>query len=383
MSFGKPVFLLREKKNGEFMRDKCIDRLMEKRSSPLLGFPGPTNDEVEEILNIASQVPDHKRLSPYRFILIKGHDLNIFAEKCARVLRASGAHNIEEKIQKICNYISSAPLIIVVVFSPKDSVTVPLGEQRITAGCCAHMIGIASYLLGFNSYWRTGELAYLQETSRELGLIDGESITGFIYIGTSPPGFVEKIKKSNPTHTTLSSCMDLLKPISIECAKINDIVRICELVNLAYSSNDEFRSWTNESKIVSGNRTSEDRLKDMLGNKGIHIFVAKHQGNIIGTVTIAQENDCFVLSMLAVDPRHQQGGVGKSLISFSEDFITKLSAIRKIKIDVVSTRRELIDFYLRRGFVDTGISYDYPVDLVNAKPYNPNLTVAVFEKQVY
>jgi nitroreductase len=45
-----------------------------RRSIPAfqMSEPGPSRDEIEEMLKLASRVPDHGKLAPWRFIVYSG-----------------------------------------------------------------------------------------------------------------------------------------------------------------------------------------------------------------------------------------------------------------------------------------------------------------------
>lgn len=168
--------------------------------------------------------------------------------------------------------------------------------------------------------------------------------------------------------------------IELNRATIENSQAIMKLVNDAYSSKDQDRSWTNESKVVVGERITLDGMNELLNSDDVAVVVAKYGETIIGTVTLLHEIEYSKLNMLAVDPAYQQYGVGKLLISYSEIFLREKYGSKKIKIDVVSTRTELISFYERRGFVNCSTPYPYPADLVIAKPIEKNLAVCVLEK---
>jgi ribosomal protein S18 acetylase RimI-like enzyme len=52
-------------------------------------------------------------------------------------------------------------------------------------------------------------------------------------------------------------------------------------------------------------------------------------------------------------PQLQGGGIGKKLLSAAEDH-AKETGYRKIYMSVISVRTELIDWYKRHGYTDTG-----------------------------
>ncbi|MEN8976490.1 GNAT family N-acetyltransferase [Acinetobacter baumannii] len=170
------------------------------------------------------------------------------------------------------------------------------------------------------------------------------------------------------------------KELVIQQAKILDSRKIQKLVNKAYSSSDAGRSWTNESRVVSGERITVEQLQELFNAKNTSIIIAKLDRKIVGTVTLINESYYVKLNMLAVDPEYQQYGIGKQLLQYSEQYLLEEFQSKKIRIDVVSSRTELIAFYERRGYVNCNTTYPYPTHLVSTRPYDLHLNVEVFEK---
>ena len=55
---------------------KLVDYLAVRRSIPAFQMmePGPDKAEIEDILRLASRVPDHGKLAPWRFIVYRGEE---------------------------------------------------------------------------------------------------------------------------------------------------------------------------------------------------------------------------------------------------------------------------------------------------------------------
>lgn len=170
--------------------------------------------------------------------------------------------------------------------------------------------------------------------------------------------------------------------ICISPASMTDSKAIQQLVNRAYAAPDAARSWTNESGIVSGQRVSVADIEQLLTAPDTTLLVAVQEGAIIGSVTLIYGKDYSKLNMLAVDPAYQQYGIGKQLIDFSERFLRQHFNSRKLRIDVVASRSELLAFYQRRGFVNLNTPYPYPVHLVATTPLQHGLMVEVLEKEI-
>lgn len=170
--------------------------------------------------------------------------------------------------------------------------------------------------------------------------------------------------------------------ICISPACLADCSAIQQLVNRAYASPHAARSWTNESGIVSGQRVRVADVEQLLTTPHTTLLVAKQDGAIIGSVTLIYGEDYSKLNMLAVDPAYQQYGIGKQLLAYSEQFLRQHYNSRKLRIDVVASRVELIAFYQRRGFINLNTPYPYPVHLVATTPLEEGLMVEVLEKDL-
>ena len=71
---------------------EIIDFLLTRRSVTArnLTEPGPTEEQLDKILRAAHRVPDHGKLGPWRFIVLKGDSRAAFGE----VLVAGGEQGL-------------------------------------------------------------------------------------------------------------------------------------------------------------------------------------------------------------------------------------------------------------------------------------------------
>jgi nitroreductase len=167
------------------MNQSTIQLLKSRRSvlSRNLSKPGPNNEQLDDILKIATRVPDHRKLEPWRFILIQGDNRLKLGEKfCAIKLKEQEL--TDEQVKAEQSRYSYAPLVVVVVFSPVEHRT-PVVEQHLSCGAVCQNINLASSALGFASQWVTNWCSYSKLAQSELGLKPHESIAGFIHIGTA------------------------------------------------------------------------------------------------------------------------------------------------------------------------------------------------------
>ncbi len=164
----------------------ALDLLKTRKSvsAAFLGLPGPSDAEISEILTIASRVPDHGKLAPWRFIVFAG-DARIkasaaLADLFARKHPDADPSAVEEERKRLAR----APLVIGVVCKPMPHPKVPEWEQMLSAGNAAFNIVLASHALGYAAQWTTGWIATDPDAGHVLGLLPGERFVAFVHIGT-------------------------------------------------------------------------------------------------------------------------------------------------------------------------------------------------------
>ena len=161
--------------------------LLETRRSapvPLLGSPGPTLDQLEKLLRLASRVPDHGKLAPWRFILFTGEERNLAGALIAEAFHKANP-DAEEKRLEIERRRFSAPLVIGVVSRAAAHNKIPEWEQVLSAGAVCMNLVVAANAMGFATSWLTEWYAYDRSVLDKFGLEPHEKMAGFIHIGTA------------------------------------------------------------------------------------------------------------------------------------------------------------------------------------------------------
>ena len=163
-----------------------LDFLQRRRSSKLanIGSPGPATDQIGTILEVASRVPDHGKLHPWRFIVLKGEGRVKAGEWLREAWRQEDPAASPAKLDLEAERFQRAPLIIAVVSSPKEAKT-PEWEQILSAGAACFSLCLAANAMGFATAWVTEWYAYNHVFKKAMGLNDRERFAGFIYIGTA------------------------------------------------------------------------------------------------------------------------------------------------------------------------------------------------------
>ena len=146
--------------------------------------PGPSPAELDTILTIGARVPDHGKLTPWRFIVFEADARlcagDVIADVFARKNPQAAAAEIEVEKRRL----SDAPLVIGVVSLTKPHPKVPPWEQGLSAGASAMNILTAATALGYGACWLTGWFAFDRDVLDGLGLKPDEKLAGFIHIGT-------------------------------------------------------------------------------------------------------------------------------------------------------------------------------------------------------
>jgi len=163
----------------------AIDLLKSRRSvkpADLTG-PGPSAPEIDSLLTIASRVPDHGKLTPWRFVLFAGDGRIAAGERIAAVFRDSHPDATPEQIEFERQRLARAPLVVAVVSRAGPHVKIPEWEQLLSAGAAAMNLVNAAHALGFAANWITEWYAYDRRVLDAIGLAPHERIAGFIHIG--------------------------------------------------------------------------------------------------------------------------------------------------------------------------------------------------------
>src|SRR5436305_5799617 len=150
-----------------------------------LAGPGPSAAEIETLLTVASRVPDHGKLTPWRFIIFEGEARLAAGDAIVRAFRAKYPDAKEEQAEGERQRLARAPLVIAVVSRAGPHVKIPEWEQVLSAGAAAMNLVLAAHALGYGASWITEWYAYDRGVLDALGLCANERIAGFVHIGRS------------------------------------------------------------------------------------------------------------------------------------------------------------------------------------------------------
>jgi nitroreductase len=160
--------------------------MLRRKSAPIpeLRAPGPSDEEIETMIRIASRVPDHGRLAPWRFILYRGAARERIGAMLVELAEMrEGPLNDTRREQELTRF-SRAPLVIGVVSSPRENPKIPQWEMFLSGGAAAMNLMIAANAIGYGTNMITNWYSGDEEGRRLLGLAPHERVVGFVHIGT-------------------------------------------------------------------------------------------------------------------------------------------------------------------------------------------------------
>lgn len=164
---------------------QTLDLLLSRRSGSAkrMKGPGPSDEQIKTLIRAATRVPDHGKLTPWRFLIFKNDARAAFGDLLVRALKQSEPDATEERITQERTRFLRAPVIIGVVSRAREGMPIPEWEQILSAGAACQTLCIAAHAMGFVAGWITEWCAYHPTVKAGLGLDANDRIAGFIYLG--------------------------------------------------------------------------------------------------------------------------------------------------------------------------------------------------------
>jgi nitroreductase len=152
---------------------------------PFLTTPGPDDRVLAEILAAGASAPDHGRLRPWRFVVIRGAARERLGEVFAAALLRRQPDAAAEALEQERSRPLRAPVVIAVVAKLEpEHPKIPEIEQILSTGAAVENILVAAHAQGFGAKWLTGANAYDDHVKAALGLAGNDRLAGFVHLGT-------------------------------------------------------------------------------------------------------------------------------------------------------------------------------------------------------
>ena len=166
--------------------------LARRRSASAMSLraPGPSDAELRDLLNLAARVPDHGKLAPWRFIVLRGDAKALLAARLEGI--AEGRADAPKLLAKLGKL--KAPPLGVAVVSRTVTGDIPAWEQLLSAGAVCTTLLYAATAMGYGANWITDWYAYDVDARAVLGLAADEQVAGFVFIGTAAESPQERVR---------------------------------------------------------------------------------------------------------------------------------------------------------------------------------------------
>ncbi|TDO72730.1 ribosomal protein S18 acetylase RimI-like enzyme [Flavobacterium chryseum] len=164
-------------------------------------------------------------------------------------------------------------------------------------------------------------------------------------------------------------------------ATLQDIPALTTLINSAYRGETSKKGWTTEAHLLEGKRTTEEELTEIILDPKNTFLKFTANDKIIGSVLLVEKEHQLYLGMLTVSPELQNGGIGKKLLAEAENY-AKALGLSSIIMTVVSVRAELIAWYKRHGYVETGEREPFPASDIHINISEEPLEFIYLEKKI-
>jgi nitroreductase len=159
--------------------------ILTRSSSGRLAEPGPTPQQLDQLLQAAGTAPDHGRLKPWRLTVLIGELREAFTVAAVEAKRARLPAMTTEQMASERGKLSRSPTIVVIGCAVnREQTKVPEIEQVVAVGAAAQNLFLAAHDLGFGVMWKTGAAAYDSAVKACVGLRPDDHIVAIMHLGT-------------------------------------------------------------------------------------------------------------------------------------------------------------------------------------------------------
>ncbi|KAI8958398.1 acyl-CoA N-acyltransferase [Daldinia sp. FL1419] len=150
--------------------------------------------------------------------------------------------------------------------------------------------------------------------------------------------------------------------LQFRVATLDNAAQIQQLVQSAFRAEDSRENWTGDMALASRFSIKVEEIASNIAKPDSAFLMAiDENGSLIGSVCVSKRSTGLGrISMLAVDPRRHRGGLGRKILSNAEEYCQRAWGVGRIGLNALSSRHELIAWYMRRGYQKTGGLTQFP-----------------------
>lgn len=171
--------------------------------------------------------------------------------------------------------------------------------------------------------------------------------------------------------------------LTYRTAEPADVPALVELVNSCYRGDTSRSGWTTEADLLGGRRIDEQGMSALLENPATAILIAEIDGALVACCELQRSVNGTYFGMFSVRPTIQGGGLGRRVLAEAEHTAAQLWGSRLMRMKVIKQRTELIAWYERRGYTNTGKTEPFPYgDPSLGEPKRPDLAFVELTKEL-
>lgn len=149
-------------------------------------------------------------------------------------------------------------------------------------------------------------------------------------------------------------------PIDFRSATQDDVPALVDLVNSCYRGEGSKRGWTTEADLLDGQRMDTEGMGELLARSNTLVLVGETQEGVITCCELQRGVNGAYFGMFSVRPDLQGAGLGRIVLAEAEQMAVREWGSRLMRMKVLKQRPELIAWYERRGYTNTGKTEPFP-----------------------
>ncbi|MDA8275572.1 MAG: nitroreductase [Actinomycetota bacterium] len=159
--------------------------LTAERVAPAPDGHPPSAEQLEAILRVATTVPDHGGLRPWRFVVVSGAAAQerFGAALVSGLLEQRGDDVPGAAVAKMRAKATAAPCAVVLVAAPDPATNVAEWEQVASAACTGYALVLAATSIGLGAVWKSASVLETRAVREAFGLAAHERLLGWVNVG--------------------------------------------------------------------------------------------------------------------------------------------------------------------------------------------------------
>ncbi|MBN9206191.1 MAG: nitroreductase [Methylibium petroleiphilum] len=165
--------------------------------------PGPSPQQIDDMLTMAGTAPDHGQLTPWRFVIVPIDKRTLLAEVFALALIDRDPGATLEQIEAAREKAHRAPVLMLAVarLGAADP-DIPPFERVVSLGAAIQNLLLSAHALGFGAGLTSGQAMASPRMRALFGLAEGEVPVCFVNVGTIAKAKPPRLRPRADTFTS-------------------------------------------------------------------------------------------------------------------------------------------------------------------------------------